>query len=336
MAVVLKNSCLYIVDNISGMFIPTKLPMDAEVDGAFTYLEKVIDKCLKNPACKPAMFNEGSDARALVLDYRARDLTLADVGHDLAERLFELKNQYEVFTRSDFFVCEIEMLNVEYLVGMELVCREAFTHEVKQTEKGVQNNLMTHQAVLPEATKRSGRFFMVNRDSLKLTILEDTFKFNGDEVVALFAEDLLATTTDISLKEAVYLARSATEKIVEKHDLDELEVIPAFHQVMAELIHTGAELDFDHIGEQMFKDCADIMDDFAVEISNHGLEKPITNPNGAKVRMPKMQKIKTDTGIEVVFPFDYYNNKDYLEIVNTPNGRISIEIKNVGEISNRQ
>ncbi|HAX74240.1 MAG TPA: nucleoid-associated protein [Firmicutes bacterium] len=335
MAVIVKKSYLYLLDNVAGIYIPTKLPLNDEVEGTTLYLEKLIDKCLKNAAAKPAKFNDGSATKQLFLDYRMRDLTLADVGYDLAGRLYDLKTQYELFTASDFFLCEVEMLNVEYIVGLELVCKAAFTHEVKQTDEGVQNNLLLHEAMLPAPTGRSGRFFMVNRDNLNLTILEDRVKFEGEDL-SLFAEDLLGTTTDISIKEAVHLARSATEKIVEKHNLDELEVIPMFHQAITEVIHTGAELDFEAIGGEIFKEHEAIATDYAVEIQNHGIEKPIVNSTGAKVRTPKMQKIKTDTGIEVSFPFDYYQNKDYLEIINTPNGRISIEIKNVGNITNKQ
>ncbi len=332
--VVVKSSYLYILDNISGLFVPTKQPMDQEVEGAFTYLEKLIEKCLKNPAARPAMFNEGSAAKEMFTKYRNFNVTLAEVGAEMAHQLYDLKDQYELFTRSDFFLCEIEMMSVEYVVGLEVTCRDAFVHEVKQLDEGVQNNLVLHEAVLPAATQRSGRFFMLNRDNLKLTILEDKFKFNGDEQ-SLFAEDFLATTTDISIKEAVYFAREAADKVIEKHDLDEFEVIPSFTQEIAQLIQTGADLDFEAVGEKMFGKEVEIFTDYVGEIQSMGIEKPIVNETGAKVRTPKMQKIKTDTGIEVAFPFDYYNNRDYLEIINTPNGRLSIEIKNVGEIMNR-
>ena len=332
--VVVKESYLYILDNITGLFVPTKKAMDEEIEGAVNYLEKLIEKCLKNPSARKAMFNEGSKAKELFLKYRNFDMKLGEVGLEMAHHLYDLKDQYELFTRSDFFLCEIEMMEVVYLIGLEVTCRDAFVHEVKQLEEGVQNNLILHEAVLPTTGGRTGRFFMINCDNLKMTILEDKFKYNGDEQ-HLFAEDLLGANTDISIKEAVYFAREAAEKVVEKHALDELEVIPTFTQEIAQLIQTGSDLDFEAVGEKLFGEEVEIFTDYVGEIQTMGIQKPMTNETGAKVRTPKMQKIKTDTGVEVAFPFDYYNNRDYLEIVNTPNGRISIEIKNVGEITNR-
>ena len=43
----------------------------------------------------------------------------------------------------------------------------------------------------------------------------------------------------------------------------------------------------------------------------------------------------TDTGIEITIPLDYYNNKDYIEVLNMPDGRLAIQIKNIGNIENK-
>ena len=53
------------------------------------------------------------------------------------------------------------------------------------------------------------------------------------------------------------------------------------------------------------------------------------------VRTNKSHKIKTDTGIEITVPSDFFNNPDYIEFVSNDNGTISINIKNVGKIINR-
>ena len=44
----------------------------------------------------------------------------------------------------------------------------------------------------------------------------------------------------------------------------------------------------------------------------------------------------TDTGIEIVFPTDYYQKTDLIEFQNNADGTISIVIKNVGKITNRK
>ena len=52
-------------------------------------------------------------------------------------------------------------------------------------------------------------------------------------------------------------------------------------------------------------------------------------------RRGRNHRIRTDTGIEITFPSEYCDNRDYIEFVNNPNGLISIELKNIGKITNR-
>ena len=52
-------------------------------------------------------------------------------------------------------------------------------------------------------------------------------------------------------------------------------------------------------------------------------------------RVAKNHKIRTDTGIEITFPAEYFENPDFIEFVSNPDGMISIELKNIGSIENR-
>lgn len=48
------------------------------------------------------------------------------------------------------------------------------------------------------------------------------------------------------------------------------------------------------------------------------------------------QKLKTDSGIEINFPAHFYGNPDVMEFINNPDGTISILIKNIGKVVNKQ
>ena len=49
----------------------------------------------------------------------------------------------------------------------------------------------------------------------------------------------------------------------------------------------------------------------------------------------KVQKIKTDKGIEIIIPVDYMNSKEYVEFRNHPDGTISIQLKNITHITSK-
>ncbi|WP_405352536.1 hypothetical protein [Ruminococcus sp.] len=49
----------------------------------------------------------------------------------------------------------------------------------------------------------------------------------------------------------------------------------------------------------------------------------------------KSQKIKTDTGIEITVPVEYFEDDRYIEFINNNDGTISIALKNIGKLINR-
>ena len=46
-------------------------------------------------------------------------------------------------------------------------------------------------------------------------------------------------------------------------------------------------------------------------------------------------KLKTDTGIELTIPTDYFDNTEYVEFNNDGNGTLSITLKHISNIVNR-
>ena len=46
-------------------------------------------------------------------------------------------------------------------------------------------------------------------------------------------------------------------------------------------------------------------------------------------------KLKTDTGIELTIPTDYFDNTEYVEFNNNEDGTLSITLKHISNIVNR-
>ena len=48
-----------------------------------------------------------------------------------------------------------------------------------------------------------------------------------------------------------------------------------------------------------------------------------------------MQKLKTDTNIEITFPVEYMEEPDKFEVIHLDDGTIRIEIRNVSHVQSR-
>jgi hypothetical protein len=89
------------------------------------------------------------------------------------------------------------------------------------------------------------------------------------------------------------------------------------------------------MGAELFSGSEQMEREFEKQVNDKQLPKNIKLEKNFAIRTGKNHKIKTDTGIEISFPVEYFENPNFIEFVNNPNGTISIEVKNIGKITNK-
>ena len=89
------------------------------------------------------------------------------------------------------------------------------------------------------------------------------------------------------------------------------------------------------IAEVAFQESPLMQREYNEEIVNAGLSQEIQLDKELTVKKNKVHKIKTDTGIEITVPIDYFKNKDYIEFINNYDGTLSINLKNIGKLINK-
>jgi hypothetical protein len=95
-------------------------------------------------------------------------------------------------------------------------------------------------------------------------------------------------------------------------------------------------LELAQVAREVFRDDPPAQREYLEELYQAGLAEPQVQL-AEKIVAKKFasQKIRTDTGVEINFPSDYFNDREKLEFINNDDGTISIVIKNVGKILNR-
>jgi len=89
------------------------------------------------------------------------------------------------------------------------------------------------------------------------------------------------------------------------------------------------------LSKDVFEESEEMQQAFIREVERAGLPEEIRIDKQYAVRTGKNHKIKTDTGIEITFPAEYFDNPQFLEFITNPDGTISIALKNIGKITNR-
>lgn len=340
MAVKIKTSYLFLLDNYKCDFVRTEQPMDEQYEGAFEFLRKSIEKCMKNAAIRPGVFCPTSEGRQLFLNYRNHETSFLEYATRIAQLRYRNKQEVELDVATDLFLCEVSVTKgkdkdaVDYVVGLELTCKEGMVHTIKKEEAGIRTNLETYTSIVPAATLKNANFFMINVDEQTISILENKLHVNG-EVTYPYAEEILGCETELSVKEAVQTSVEMVRKVADEHGLDHLKLVPTMERVMKETINEGSDVDFKEIAEEVIFENDQARETFLKGIAEIGIKKPIKNTKHTKMPIKKMQKITTDYGIEVNIPLDMYTNEDIVEVTKAEDGRLSIQIKNVGAVENK-
>ena len=146
---------------------------------------------------------------------------------------------------------------------------------------------------------------------------------------------ILECTNSISPKDAVNAVKNIALQLSEQHGKNSAAIVSRTKAFLAENAETSDSLDTVELSHMVFPESDELAEEFVQQIHQQGIPVSIPVERTYAIREGKKHKIKTDTGIEITIPSDFFDNSEYIEFINNPNGTISISIKNVGKIINR-
>ena len=100
-------------------------------------------------------------------------------------------------------------------------------------------------------------------------------------------------------------------------------------------MQTSDELDLVEAGKEIFRENPAMQADFDQAIRDAGFTEPVRMDQEATLKRVCKHKLKTDTGIELTIPTDYFDNTEYVEFNNHADGTLSITLKHISNIVNR-
>ena len=103
---------------------------------------------------------------------------------------------------------------------------------------------------------------------------------------------------------------------------------------------SGAVLDAEQIspeelGREVFDDDPSVAERYEQQAREARLPERVPVKRSVATRMAKNHRIRTDTGIEITFPSEYFENTEFISFIREDDGSISIELHNIGHIENK-
>lgn len=331
---IINKSILHIMNfsNELCVFSQTEMENLADED-IYSFIAKHIEKVCNDAAQQTGSIFRDSEFRANMEKYCIGENSLVGFSVYIAEKLYERIAISDKKESADLLVADFSNEYGEYIAILMLENRTAYTHHVDKSNGDIKNEIIRHYGIMPSATQKIDVFALINKRDYTVSFRDKKRFIEEQDVYVL--QELLQCSAKISAKEAIKTISKVTKKAAEEAGVNPAIAISKVKNYIAENAEISTSISPVELGREVFADSDVMQSRFEEHVTVAELPQEITVDKKLAVRTGRSHKIKTDTGIEITFPADYFQNHDYLEFINNPDGTISIAIKNVGKIINR-
>lgn len=332
--IIVNKAILHILDYNSGITVFSEQELEIRNDSVMTFLTKHIERSYNDQSAKIGVFNADSKFKRQVTDYIDGTLDFIPFSAAIAELMHNAVSKADVLDSSDLLICDLMMDTNRLIAVFKCNNRIGFTHQVIHEGDKIKNEIINHHAILPNLSQKIDEYAFIETGSLDVKFIDKKHVINGEDSYVL-SEKVLDCSSSVSPNSTIKLVNSITRKVAENHGHSSVAAIAKAKNYMVENTENSEYLDPVELGKQVFHSSPIMQQEYLEEVKKAGITEAVKVDREFCVKKGKNHKIKTDTGIEISFPVDYFENKEYMEFVNNPNGTLSIELKNIGKIINR-
>jgi nucleoid-associated protein YejK len=331
--VIIDKAILHILDFNSGMTVYSDEELTVQ-DSIETFLLKHIEKSWGSQDAKPGTFYDDSHCAQLVKEYLSGEMSFVPFSKELAKKLEDAFVHAEEMASSDVIVADVRIDDRRQIVIFKSNSHIGYTHQVNQTEAGIKNEIINHYSIMPNLSQKMEEFAFIDTESKEISVTAKKYTIDGNSIL-VFPEILLECSLTPSPKEAIKNLSKTAAKVAEAYGQDKVATEAAVKSYVTENMQNSDELDLVEAGKEIFKENPSMQADFDNAIKEAGFTEPVKMDQEATIKKMCKHKLKTDTGIELTIPSEYFDNTEFMEFHNNEDGTLSIMLKHIGNIVNR-
>ncbi|MFV0635789.1 nucleoid-associated protein [Mitsuokella sp. WILCCON 0060] len=331
--ILIDKAILHILDFHSGVTVYSDEPLTV-ADSIETYLLKHIEKAWNSQEAKPGTFFDDSAFKQKVEAYKKGELDFVEFSKQIGKTLEDAFTHAEEMASSDVLVAEVRINEAPQLAILRSNSHIGFTHQVNQTEHGIKNEIINHYSIMPNMTQKVDEFAFIDLATMAIKTAAKKYTLDGTPVY-VFPEMLLECSLTPSPKEAMKNLSKAAAKVAETFGQDKVATEAAVKNYVAETMQQGDKLDLSEAGKEIFQDNPAMQQELDTAIRDAGITEPVQMDPEVMLKKVSRHKLKTDTGIELTIPTDYFDNTEFVEFNNNDDGTLSITLKHISNIVNR-
>lgn len=331
--IVLNKAILHILDFPSGtmLYSDSELSLD---DNIKDFLCNHISRSWEHQDLKPGQFRSDSEAGRILQSYGQGEIDFVGMSKKMGRLLGQALERAEEVPLIDFLLCDVALDEQEIVVMLECNGHKSFMQQSQSTDKGIFNSIVAGCSVLPGQTQKIDEIAFWRKKDNTIRLCEKQYRIEGTKAY-LFSEGFLACNTDMSVKEKLRQMNKVVRKAAADYGLDDVKVAAAAKSCMCSQLEKNGEISPLQAVREVFSDNSSACTECGSQIQAAGLNEPIIVHDERVAHKIFSHKIKTDTGIELTIPSNYFDDTDYLEFVKNIDGSMSITLKGIQNITNK-
>ena len=332
--IAINKAILHILDFNSNITVFSEAELELGSSSVATFLMKHVEKSYCDQNLKPGKFSPTSKFKAQLLAYGNGELSFVDFSVHIANLMYEAIAKSDKLISADLLVCDLTINGEQVLALLKCNNRIGFTHQVTQEETGIRNTIINHYAILPNPSQKLDEYAFVGVQSSDIHFVDKKCSIDGQDVFVL-SDVILECSSRVSPKDTIGLVSSITRNVAERHGENTAIAVSKAKTFILENTEVSEYLDPVELGKEVFAASPLMQQEYMQEVDQAGIAGAIKIDKGLAVRTGRTHKIKTDIGLEISIPIDYFQNKDYVDFFNNPDGTLSIELKNIGKLTDK-
>lgn len=332
--IVIEKMITHVMDPSANMIVCSDTCMEDMDAACIKLIEQKASKIFTSGQRKCGTFKEGSKIAYLLDQYRASLLSFEQMSIDMAKYIFETKMKCAQFEPSDLIIAEVVYEERRYLIGLDNAYLEQLSHVTNQVGEATHNTVETFSTLLSTTFIKRDRAFMIEFSDYAVSSVEPKVDIEAQKRY-FYGDVVLACENTPSYQDAVKTITKVCEETIKEYDLKAIEVLPKMKQALKESVEDQEDIKVEEVAQAVFASVPLAKQHFQQEVKQQGVVKAIPVEHMKTSKSEKVQKIRTDKGIEIIIPVDYMNSTDYVEIQTAEDGLIHIELKNINHITSK-
>lgn len=334
MIINIKKAILHILDCNSGAGIFSEEEIDLTDNMVAAYFTNHIEKVYEDAGLRKGEFTDNSGFLYHLKEYIDGDISFENFSLFVAERLYENIKNSDDLESSDIAVIECVIKDRKIMAVLKFDNKVGYVHQVNKVEGKIKNEIINHYAILPSITNKITNCAFIDMEDFTIRYKGKKITIEGEKV-DLIADACLECIFDISIRESYNAVRKIAKNVSAEYGASEIETEARMKEYVKESAVKSEAINIEDAAEEMFSGLVSAKHDFVEKLKEANVPEKIEMTPYIAKRINANIRLVTDTGIEILFPSQYYKDDENISIINNDDGTISVQINNINKLTNK-